>query len=62
MKHMSAAQIKQHHESDFSSSFWLKKAIVTAEGRDVLDALNDAEALLTYCQQRAYEATHAVQS
>lgn len=43
-------------ESDPSASFWLKKALVTADGRDVLDALADAEQLLEYCQQRAIEA------
>ena len=59
MTHMSAAQIKARIEADHAASFWLKKAIITAEGRDCLDALGDAEFLLTYCQQRAYEATHA---
>lgn len=39
-----------------SASFWLKDAVRAAEQRDCLDALNDAEALVYYCQMRAKEA------
>lgn len=51
-----STEYKRNVENDQSASFWLKKALVTAEGRDVLDALADAEQLLEYCQQRAIEA------
>ena len=53
---MTSQELKQLTEADKSVSFWLKKAIVTAEGRDVLDALDDAQTLLVYCQARAKEA------
>jgi len=42
-------------EQDRAASFWLKKAIETQTSRDVLDALRDAESLLTFCTLRAKE-------
>lgn len=49
-------QYRRNVEADPGASFWLKKALVTAEGRDVVDMLSDAEQLLQYVQQRAIEA------
>lgn len=53
---MKSKQYQREVEADQSASFWLKKAICTAEHRDALDALIDAEALLAYCKLRAAEA------
>ena len=52
---MNSEQVKRTIENSHSASFWLKKAVVTAEGRDVLDALYDAQALLEFCRARAVE-------
>jgi len=43
-------------EQDRAASFWLKKAICSQASRDVLDALRDTEALLTFCKLRAKES------
>ena len=53
---MNAKQFQSEVEQDKAASFWLKKAICTAEGRDVLDAMIDAEALLAYCKLRCVES------
>ena len=37
---------KEETLADGSTSFWLRNAINSVERRDILDALNDAEALL----------------
>lgn len=52
---MDAQQLAREIEESRSASFWLKKAISAAHTRDVVDALNDAETLLTYCKLRAVE-------
>jgi len=52
---MKSTDLQQSIESDVSASFWLKKALVTAESRDPLDALRDAETLQMYCQLRLDE-------
>ena len=52
---MKSTDLQRSIETDMSASFWLKKAIVTAEGRDPLDALRDAETLQMYCQLRMDE-------
>ena len=52
---MKSSEMQRAIESDMSASFWLKKAIVTAEGRDPFDALCDAETLVQYCTLRLDE-------
>lgn len=53
---MTANEFKREVERDPAESFWLKKALVTAEGRDPIDAMNDAETLLFFCKLRLAEA------
>lgn len=53
---MNSDQIAKYYEESPSASYFVKKAIKAAAGRDVLDALNDAEALLAFCKLRAQEA------
>ena len=38
--------------ADPSASYWLKDALRSATHRDIIDALNDAEALLAILQDR----------
>ena len=38
--------------NDPSASYWLKDALRSATRRDIVDALNDAEALLAILQDR----------
>jgi hypothetical protein len=38
--------------SDFSASYWLKRALDSALERDLVDALNDAEALADALRER----------
>ncbi len=47
-------------ENSMSASFWLKKAIVTAQGRDPVDMVRDAELLLLYCKQRLAEVQKGI--
>ncbi len=43
-----------------ATSYWLVRAVIELENRDVQDALIDAEHLLAICQERAREAGLAV--
>ena len=42
-------------EADFAASYWLKGAVRSAMNRDILDALNDAETLVTVLRTRLNE-------
>ncbi len=44
---------------DYAQSYWLQNAIKTAEDRDIVDALNDAEFLVGYLRQRLELARRA---
>ena len=36
------------------TSYWLKDAVKAMDDRDPVDALHDAELLLTYCKAKLY--------
>ena len=53
---MTSTELATQVEHSLGASFWLKQAFRDLSHRDVLDALNDAEALLEFCRVRAREA------
>lgn len=52
---MTSQQFASIIEQSKAHSYWLKKAIVTAQGRDICDMHADTEALLKYCEMRSVE-------
>jgi hypothetical protein len=38
--------------ADFSTSYWLRDAIIALDNRDPVDALNDSLALVKVCEER----------
>jgi len=55
MKTMTYEQQKQAILASMSASYWLKEAIERLDGRDPLDALQDAEILKTLQHVRALD-------
>ena len=53
---MTAAEFAAKVAEDKAASFTLQRMIATAAERDVLDALIDAVALVTFCILRAQDA------
>ena len=52
---MTSTELATQVEHSLGASFWLKQALRDLSHRDVLDALNDAEALLAFARLRAQE-------
>ncbi len=52
---MTSEQMKREIERDFAASFWLKGAVNEAWRRDAVDALHDAETLVSALHKRFNE-------
>lgn len=44
--------LKEKIMSSLGTSYWLKDAVRALDGRDPVDALHDAQALLAVCSER----------
>tara|TARA_Y100001970_G_scaffold294258_1_gene449317 strand:+ start:15202 stop:15393 length:192 start_codon:yes stop_codon:yes gene_type:complete len=56
---MKISEFEQAVQFDPSTSYWLKEQLAVTKGRDPVDALNDAEALVTALKGRLVLLTEA---